>query len=140
MPGLLPNDVSSDLPSLSDLPTPMERTAYVLGRMLDSAPKLAQPVLRSLLLPRLATLDSVALTEALDTLRNDLLPWLIDGSRPGEPTPVPVEPVQDTSGRALSVRGEDGLGENDTSRQGDTGDGLPDGSHRPEAPVGVSGL
>lgn len=74
---------SMQLPSRAELPTVSHRTAYLLGRMLEQAPAMARPVMRSMLLPKLEGLDEASLVATLELLRGSILPWLITGDIDG---------------------------------------------------------
>jgi hypothetical protein len=78
----------NELPSL---PTPQQRTAWLLGRVTDKAPAMARPLIRSMLLPKLEQLDSESLVETLVFLQTVVLPWLIEGDLAADPYYVPFE-------------------------------------------------
>ena len=135
---------SSELP---ELPTIEERVAWLLGKMLQQAPTMARPILRSMLLPRLEQLPSEALIETLGIFRDQILPWLLD-DQPVVPSGDPLQSnwcyacgqavptgevhvervgLSDQAERALRVPGTDGIREDDPSGQADQNDRLPDG-------------
>ena len=115
----------------TDIPTIEERVVWILGRATARAPIAVRPLIRSLLLPKLATLDSATLTENLEAVRTVLLPWVLgDGGYQSEPecwlNPEHVGHwTKDCPDRATGDHGqakrpvlllrEDGLGEDDPS-------------------------
>lgn len=72
----------NEFPDRDSLPTIEERVGFLMGRMLEQAPPLARPVLRSMLLPKLETLSSESLAEILGDLHGVVLPWLLTGDLP----------------------------------------------------------
>jgi hypothetical protein len=66
-----------DPEALPNLPTTMERMAWLLGRLTDQIPAVARPLVRSMLLPALERQDSASLTEILVTIQTVVLPWVI---------------------------------------------------------------
>lgn len=104
---------SMQFPGRDELPTIQHRTAYLLGLMLEQAPAMARPVMRSMLLPKLEGLDSESLTGTLEQLRDVVLPWLITGDTGG--ATIDGSSLPDQGERAMSVRGEDGQREDDVS-------------------------
>lgn len=91
------NDADSEsVPFLppADLRTPVERASWLMGQMVNRAPAVARPIIRSMLLPQLEQLNDEVLIETLATLQTVILPWVVDGTLPGSQS----EPVQDTGG------------------------------------------
>lgn len=72
----------NEFPDKDSLPTVEERVGFLMGQMLQAAPPLARPVLRSMLLPKLETLNSESLAEILEDLNGVVLPWLLTGDLP----------------------------------------------------------
>ena len=64
---------------LPNLPTIQDRVAWLLGRLTEQTPKPVRPMIRSLLLPKLATLDDASLTETLVVFQDVILPWVLTG-------------------------------------------------------------
>ena len=127
----------------TDLTTPLQRAAWIMGRMLEQVPGPVRPIIRSMLLPKLETLSSEDLIDSLVTIKDSLLPWVLWGDT-GEPVydadnPPPAlrsldsAVVQDQSGREGALRGEDGEWEDHASRPDYPDNGLSNGRHRPEA-------
>ena len=126
----------------TDLGTPMERAAWMLGRLLEQAPALARPVIRSMLLPRLETLNSEDLIASLAMIKDQVLPWVMfgdtghsasDDDDPEVPGYVEPQVLQDQSGREGALRRADGEWQDDLGRSPYPDDGVSNGRHRPEA-------
>ena len=88
------------LPGPDELPTVEERTAYLMGLMLDQAPSFARPILRSMLLPKLETLSSESLAATLQFLQDVILPWVLTGDTGGAPAVI-----DEFTGEVVSDRG-----------------------------------
>ena len=71
-----------DLTALPNLPSSKERMAWFLGQVTELAPRMARPIIRSMLLPELEKQDSTSLVETLVLLQTTVLPWVIAGDAP----------------------------------------------------------
>lgn len=106
---MLTASIAPNEPFPTDLETPSERAAWLMGHLLEAAPSMARPIIRSMLLPKLEQLDEGSLIETLVLIKDQVLPWVLSGD-------VGVDPeagFHDQSGREDAVRGADGVWQDD---------------------------